>query len=222
MNITNKIMNKSTRFERKWVFRNNDHLLVLNFLLRSNFFFKFHYPPRYVNSIYFDDKNLSSITSSIEGVSDRKKYRIRWYGHNNQTKLNFEIKEKKGFETTKKIISLEKFKNVEDLTDIIRFVNEEIVLDKVLQPTLLINYHRIYLISSNNLIRATIDYEIKCKRLLNFENNFFSNFSNVILELKYDSNLDQTVRNLLKNIKVRYSKNSKYVNSALNYVTSFS
>ena len=88
----------------------------------------------------------------------------------------------------------------------------KIVLSKILLPTLLISYRRIYLISSNNLIRATIDYEIKSKRLLQFKNQFFCNFNDVILELKYDPNLDWVTRRTLNNIKVRYSKSSKYVN----------
>jgi len=86
----------------------------------------------------------------------------------------------------------------------------------------LINYHRIYLISSNKLIRATIDYEIKSKRFLNFKNDFFCNFKDVILEFKYEPDLDWSVRNMLDNIKVRYAKNSKYIKCALDYAESFS
>ena len=87
---------------------------------------------------------------------------------------------------------------------------------------MLVNYHRIYLISSNNLIRATIDHGIKSKRFLNFKNDFLCNFKDVILELKYEPNLDRSVRSMLNNIKVRYAKNSKYINCALNYAENFS
>ena len=31
--------NKLSRFERKWVYRNNDYLTLVNALMRSNFFF---------------------------------------------------------------------------------------------------------------------------------------------------------------------------------------
>ena len=86
----------------------------------------------------------------------------------------------------------------------------------------MINYHRIYLISSNKLIRATIDYEVKSKRFLNFKNDFFCNFKDVILELKYEPDLDWSVKNTLDNIKARYAKSSKYVKCALNYAESFS
>ena len=83
------------RIERKWVFKNVDYLLVLNSLLRSQFFFKNHHPPRTVNSIYYDDINLSNVTQNLDGVSNRVKYRVRWYGKNEHlNKPNFEIKKK--------------------------------------------------------------------------------------------------------------------------------
>ena len=219
---------KNKRIERKWIFRKVDHISVLNSLLRSFFFFKTHYPIRNVNSIYFDDMNLSNISQNLAGISKRVKYRVRWYGENNSLKNpHFEIKSKRGFETQKQIISLKKFDNINyniknNLNYLTHFINDKIVLGKILLPTLLISYRRIYLISSNNLIRATIDYEIKSKRLLKFKNQFFCNFNDVILELKYDPNLDWVTRRTLNNIKVRYSKSSKYVNCALNYAESFS
>lgn len=219
---------ENKRVERKWIFRKVDHILVLNSLLRSNFFFKYHHPSRDVNSIYFDDINLSNITQNLAGISKRIKYRVRWYGNNsNLKKPNFEIKQKRGFETKKQIIPLKDFNNINyskknNLNYLTKIINDKIVLNKLLSPILLVNYRRIYLISSNNLIRATIDYEIKSKRLLNFKTDFFCNFNDVILEFKYDSNMDSLVRSMIDNIKVRYAKSSKYVNCALNYAENLS
>ena len=65
--------NKLSRFERKWVYRNNDHLTLVNALIRSNLFFRKQYPDRKVNSIYFDDINYSSIVENLDGVSKKKK-----------------------------------------------------------------------------------------------------------------------------------------------------
>ena len=42
----------------------------------------------------------------------------------------------------------------------------------------------------------------------------FKEFKEIILEIKYDTNLDIYVRNNLKHISSRLSKNSKFVNSA--------
>ena len=68
----------------------------------SNFFFRKQYPDRKVNSIYFDDINYSSILENLDGVSSKKKIRVRWYGSQNKL-INpiLEIKSKKGFVTKK-------------------------------------------------------------------------------------------------------------------------
>jgi len=93
---------KLKRYERKWVFNNVNVLFLINALFRSKFLFNFQYEKRKVNSIYFDDQNYSSIRENLDGVSEKTKYRIRWYGKKNIiTKPSFEIKSKKGFETKK-------------------------------------------------------------------------------------------------------------------------
>ena len=71
-----------TRLERKWAFKKNDidlnNLIIAIF--RSSFRFKNSFVSRQVNSIYFDDKNFSSILENLDGIAAKKKYRVRWYG----------------------------------------------------------------------------------------------------------------------------------------------
>lgn len=38
------------------------------------------FPPRQVNSIYFDTTDLDSYAENLAGVSERRKVRLRWYG----------------------------------------------------------------------------------------------------------------------------------------------
>ena len=78
----------------------------------------------------------------------------------------------------------------------------------------MISYKRIYLISSNNGIRATLDFDLKHKKLINYIEDFFINVDDIILELKYSTNLDSYLRKQISGI-TRVSKNSKYVNSLL-------
>ena len=61
------------RFERKWIFSSSDYLALINSMIRSNLFFKTQYPLRKVNSIYFDDKNFSSILENLDGAREKKK-----------------------------------------------------------------------------------------------------------------------------------------------------
>ena len=65
--------NKIKRFERKWLFKSNNSLALINALLRSNLFFRTQYPSRKVNSVYFDTNNYVSIRQNLDGVSIKKK-----------------------------------------------------------------------------------------------------------------------------------------------------
>ena len=93
-----KTNNSMERFERKWVFDYIDYNQLSILLYRSKLFFSTQFQDREVNSIYFDDQNYSAIKQSVEGVSSKKKYRLRWYGNLNKiTNSVFEVKKKKGF-----------------------------------------------------------------------------------------------------------------------------
>ena len=93
-----KTNNSMERYERKWVFDNIDYNQLCILLYRSKLFFLTQFEDREVNSIYFDDQNYSAIKQNVEGVSSKKKYRLRWYGNLNKiTNSVFEVKKKKGF-----------------------------------------------------------------------------------------------------------------------------
>ena len=87
---------------------------------------------------------------------------------------------------------------------------------KIIYPVLTTHYEREYFISSNGKIRATVDYNLKSIFLSNLSQiDIIKNFKNIcILELKYSTGLDKYVREHLKEISLRLSKNSKFVNSA--------
>ena len=215
-------MKKIKRFERKWILYKRDPLQLVNSLIRSKLFFKTHFPPRKVNSIYFDTQNFSSIKENLDGISNKKKVRLRWYG-----KLDklidpiIEIKSKKGFETKKesfkiKILDNINFQNFDNLKLIKKYVNLKINPKKTIYPILTTNYDREYFISSNDKIRATVDYNLKSVYIRNFSQfDIIKNFKHTcILEIKYPLELDSYVRKNLKEMTLRLSKNSKFVNSA--------
>ena len=105
------------------------------------------------------------------------------------------------------------FLNLEIIKDI---VNLKTNSKKTIHPILTTNYDREYFISDNNKIRATIDYNLKSVYLKNLSQlDIIKNFpSACILEFKYSTKLDKYVRENLKNITLRLSKNSKFINSA--------
>ena len=214
--------NKIKRFERKWVFKSNNYLALINSLIRSKLFFRNHYPRRNVNSMYFDTHDFISIRQNLDGVSNKKKIRIRWYGDKDVLiKPIIEIKSKKGFETKKESISIKELDNlkllsIENLKTAQEKLNIKLKQKKIIYPVLTTHYVREYFISLNGKIRATIDYNLRSIFLSNLSQiDIIKNFKNVcILELKYSTSLDKYVRENLKDISLRLSKNSKFVNSA--------
>ncbi len=212
--------NKIKRFERKWIFKSNNSLALINALIRSNLFFRTQYPTRNVNSVYFDTYNYASIRQNLDGVSNKKKIRVRWYGNNDiLTNPVLEIKSKKGFETKKESSSIKELENVKlsELHIIKEKLNKKLKSKKIINPILTTHYEREYFVSLNKKIRATVDYNLKSIFLNNVTQiDIVKNFKNIcILEFKYSTSLDKYVRENLKGITLRLSKNSKFVNSAL-------
>ena len=67
---------------------------------------------RQVNTIYFDDQHYNSMLQNIEGINNKTKYRLRWYG--NFSKIIdsvFEIK-KNGFIVSKENFEMKKINNL--------------------------------------------------------------------------------------------------------------
>ena len=65
-------MSLINRFEKKWFYKSVDKTSFLISLHRSKFIFKEQYLPRNVNTIYFDDKNYSSILENLDGTFIKK------------------------------------------------------------------------------------------------------------------------------------------------------
>ncbi len=214
------MVNKIKRFERKWIFNSSNYLILINAVIRSNLFFRNQYPQRKVNSIYFDTNDYKSILQNLDGISGKKKIRIRWYGNEKiMTDPVIEIKSKNGFETKKEIIEIKELNNIQpfNLNVINEKLNAKLNLKKLVLPILTTNYDRQYFVSCDGKIRATVDYNLKSNFLKNLSQiNIIKNFKKIsILELKYPTSLDKYVRQNLKDISLRLTKNSKFVNSAM-------
>ena len=213
-------MKNDFRYEKKWVFNKIDKETLFSNLITSKLFFREQFKERTVNSIYFDTLNFKSAIDNLSGVSDREKFRVRWYGDYLDLFKQpiLENKIKKNFQGQKIYFKLDEFNNKKldqnNLLNLTKKIND-LIPNKNLYPVSMTNYKRIYLISSNNEIRATLDYDLKYKKLSNYIENFFLKVEDVILELKYATNIDSYLRNQISGI-TRISKNSKYINSLIN------
>jgi SPX domain protein involved in polyphosphate accumulation len=163
---------------------------------------KILYPRRLISSTYFDNFHLDMFLESEEGISPRKKIRIRTY-NNSFKKILLE----------KKITSPEgRYKSSEEITDLkMNFYLKNGLLDKDYGqcfPITEVVYYRDYYSFKN--VRITIDSNIKFRQFS--KKNFISSDKNV-MEFKPNKNDNlEIIENLIPGRKARFSK---YVFSVL-------
>jgi len=210
------------RYERKWIVKIQHYNKLINDIINLNEKFKKVYPDRYVNSIYFDVPNLFSVRENFYGLTEKRKFRVRWYG--DKKIINdpvLESKEKYGWINKKKIIKLENVNNFDirekqNIIKIENIINKKLNYHKRLIPLVSTHYLRKYLVSEEKKIRITIDRHLQYGEILN--HNFVCrslDLKNLIFEMKYENKFDDFVKNKL-NHKYRIAKNSKFINSIFN------
>ena len=182
------------RYERKYLLKISKSGLFMKKLYLNNF--EEIYSSRKVHNIYYDTINFSSLMETKEGLSNRVKYRVRWYGETfKKSKKNLELKIKSEFLNKKKSYFIGNlkfhspiFKNLNILNNL---VEESLLKVKGnfssktfnLLPVLYNNYFRKYFISAELGIRITIDSELNYYSLLN-GNSVFDD-KELVIEIKY-------------------------------------
>ena len=155
-NMDVKQKSKDWRFERKFVVKNNETPLVEHSLVQQGYIRQFD--NRVVNSIYFDNDQLECYYENLIGVSERKKYRMRFYGNDSKFSGQFEEKIKSADTNTKRTLPF-----------------YDLDIDKKnwifpnmphLKPLVHVSYVRQYFFNSQSQIRATIDTEICYRSIL--------------------------------------------------------
>lgn len=212
------------RHERKFVYERGEAEAIIENVCRNPFGFQEVFYLRKVNNIYFDDANFNFYKQNVEGVANRKKLRLRWYG-NESSQIqdpNIEIKIKQG-EVGDKVSHKLKGLSFDLQQQSSREVHEELIKTTTsktrlhqalcsLQPALLNTYERRYFLSFCGKYRITIDFNQE------FYNPNYQSYQqskikidDVILELKYALEDDKVAREVSQGIGPRLSKNSKYV-----------
>ena len=202
------------RYERKYKVDQFSPDTVRQVVVLHPASFRMVYPDRRVNNIYFDTASLTAYQENVDGVPERRKFRVRWYGDNiNEiTKPKLEIKIKSNQVGTKESYPVDAF-SLNDLTNLSKIVSEKTSSMNILQPTLVNSYLRSYYETLDRKYRITIDRELKYFCMLNARH--FTRFQieepSTILELKYDESLDDSSDFIFQHIPFRFSKSSKYV-----------
>jgi len=157
------------------------------------------YPKRKISSLYFDSTQLKMFTDSEEGITPRKKIRVRMYpGDNTNKGLNLETKISSAEGRFKKSINF----NEKEFNKIC----DQGIYDAdygICYPQIWVEYCREYFIVKNQ--RVTLDYNLLFKSYKSkviIENN-----ENLILEIKGDNNFKKdSFDNIIPYRRYRFSK----------------
>jgi hypothetical protein len=183
------------------------------------------YHERFINNIYLDSFDMKNYFENVDGLKDRVKVRIRWYGHlfGFIDKPVLELKIKKGLVGRKESFPLVPFsvdENLQRNTIVDVFNRSEIPeilkLDlNWLEASLLNRYRRKYFQSADRKYRITIDSEMEFYQIRAYNNAFLHksvDLKSMVVELKYTTENDQYVEQIANYFPVRISRSSKYVN----------
>ena len=220
----NKGDSESNRFERKFIIPERlthsiEEVIKSNSALMRKIFY-----PRFVNNIYFDNPSFRFYFENIEGVSERMKMRIRWYG-NLKDKIKkpvLELKQKHGLTGTKSFFRMPSF-NLNDiyqpgfLSSLFQKANldmrkKNLILS--LKPTLINRYQRKYFLSLDQKFRLTIDDHLEYFPVSSPEqlsSGGLKDSLSMIMELKYSPIYQPESANITQEFPFRVIKNSKYV-----------
>ena len=176
-----------------------------------------------ISSIYFDTYNKTSYRQVKDGISERWKYRIRFYDYNDSF-IKLEKKHKINGLTNKKSIIITK----KDLNDILNnkikikstnppLLNEFIIKmeTELLRPIICIEYDRVPYVYKLGNVRITLDFNI---RYTNRFNNLFNKNKKVhylidkLLEVKYDDLIPDFIRYRLELNHLEQTSFSKFNN----------
>ena len=217
------------RYERKFVITPwNPHCIdsALGILPGA---FSEEFPERWVNSIYFDDLEFSSLAGNISGISTRKKYRLRWYGSDNlgpNSRAQFEIKSRDGNVGKKQIFQVQILREIGSMSQMYRVtrIARDMTIDtaiaallSTLHPTVFVRYERKYYRSEILSCRATLDSSILYRALSGFGTSVCKCVLDPrsILEIKHGVDSDVALASILSKLDLRLSRNSKYVTALL-------
>ncbi len=216
-------MSDDLRFERKAHVQDLSFGQVRRMVAQHPAGFRTLHPPRFVNNVYFDTPLLSHYHANVEGLEDREKVRLRWYGEPEGEieggRLEFKIKRnllgrKEAFGAP--AFRLDRPFDAERLTDVLLACDlppaRRAELTS-LQPTLLNRYRREYWASRCGRFRLTLDRDLEFHRLRRFRNRLLARAidrESVVVELKYDPDADDKADRITGVFPFFVNKISKY------------
>lgn len=217
-------MKTNYRSELKYIITNNDFILLkhrLESLLKKD---KNVIDGSYkITTIYFDNIYRTSYYQVVDGISQRWKYRIRFY-NNNDKYIVLEKKYKINSRTNKTSVRITKqeldkiMKNEIDISlENHKLFNEFIIKLKteMMRPIILVEYDRIPFVYDVGNIRITLDYNIGFSK--EFDKAFTQDKNLIylkerILEVKFNDLIPEHIRAKLELNHLERTSYSKFKN----------
>ncbi len=212
------------RYEVKLVSPNSDLAHVRSWIRTHRCAFSESFPPRVVNNLYMDTHDLQWLDDSVEGFSERRKVRLRWYGEQTDTvSAVLEVKRKRDRANWKLRHALVEpldlragvtwpaivSKSVGSVPDWMRV---EIGVDLV--PILVNRYHREYYEDRSGKLRITIDYDQDVyDQRLSARPNLVSRAPrrySLVVEVKGPLHEWERIKEVTNELPLRVTRNSKY------------
>lgn len=212
------------RFERKYHVQNMHFAEIETLVRRNPALFRVAFPDRVINNIYLDTPSRQSLLENLDGIADRTKARIRWYGEmlGRIEKPVLEFKIKRGMVGTKDSyrlspMTVERRMNAHSVHEVLENSdlpdNVQFELTKF-EPVLLNRYRRKYFISADNKYRITLDWQLEYYRFDRHFNLFtrpMKDHYSTVVELKYSGAIDQIDERVASYFPFRVTRMSKFV-----------
>ncbi|MBN2549489.1 MAG: VTC domain-containing protein [Anaerolineales bacterium] len=216
---------RTYRYERKFLVDELRPFQVEALIKLHPYLFYAPYPPRYVNNLYFDTPDLENYYDNLNGASQRRKVRLRWYGAPFGA-LNspvLEIKVKDGLVGTKHSYPLPpfyldqsfcnaSFRNLVMNSKLPENVRRDLCS---LEIVLFNRYYRRYYASRSGHFRVTLDTEMAFFKANGIFGNTFIhrhvNYHDLVVELKYEIDQEPHANRVAGFFPFRVTRNSKYI-----------
>jgi len=212
------------RFERKYYVTEVPLAEIEAWVRRNPALFRDAYPPRTINNIYLDTPNRRSLFENLDGLADRIKARIRWYGPmlGEVKRPVLEFKIKRGMVGAKDAFELKPFAVALGMSaePVFRALATSNLPEKVLhelagfEPVLLNRYQRKYFISADQQYRITLDSNLEYHRFDQHLNTFRCHLrdrESTVVELKYSGEFDRIDERVASYFPFRVTRMSKFV-----------
>jgi SPX domain protein involved in polyphosphate accumulation len=215
---------RSYRYERKFLLENHASHTIEGVVHLHPGQFSSVFLPRFINNIYLDTPLFLNYRDAVDGIADRIKVRIRWYGdmYASACTPHLEIKGKKGNVCYKSVYPLKGFGfsggiGVKNITSLLKTSDLPAEIKNYLlylKPVLVNRYRRKYWLSRDRRYRLTLDHDLWFGRFVAFNNKTLRHAPEdrtVILEIKYHPDDDDSFPELANGFAFRQTRSSKYV-----------